>query len=505
MTSRERFRLRISLLRSSPEIWRTIDVDGALRLDELHDAIQIAMGWRDSHLHEFTETDPHPQARGLPQIGRPVRRWMPDDQLAEEQHDAEFTARFGGPLDALGRTGPAEQLIDEHEADVASVFDQSGGPIYYWYDFGDDWWHLIELIEREGVDAPGASQPKWERRVELVSGDRRGPFEDSGGVHGYDQLVERLADDRAPEHAEAAGWVAFTTWPDALPQPFDPEAFDRDGVDDELRLRFELGSDMSGLVLGRDDDPVDETAPLVELLTALAPPLRSVLRRRLRAAGALDPVVIDIDTAERMVRPFTWLLRRVGADGLTLTKAGWMPPATVREGMTALGWIDEWFGTANREDNTSPIRELRAAARTFGLVRVAKGRLLRTANGTKLADDPIALWRFIATALVERRRGEADRLAAMLVAVEVACGGDGELQPLSSAVARGLDALGWRRPDNWPLAADDARYLVRPIWYTLGQLAVFGPDHDRVFAWPLPPRPPVAEGRAFARAMLGIR
>ncbi|GAA1814411.1 plasmid pRiA4b ORF-3 family protein [Agromyces neolithicus] len=503
MTSRERFRLRITLQGSSPEIWRTLDVDGALRLDELHDAIQIAMGWRDCHLHQFTDHDPHVPERGIPRIGRPPRLWMPGDQLAEAQHDAQFTAQFGGPLDAFGRTRPEEQLIDEHEADVASAFEPNGGPLYYWYDFGDDWWHRIDLIERERVDAPGASQPPWARRTELVIGELVAPFEDSGGVHGYEELLERLADEQAPDHADAVAWVAATTWPETPPQPFDADTFDRDAVDDELRLRFELKSDMSGLLLGRDDDPVDESAAIVELLDALAPPLRGALRRRLRAAGALDQVAIDAETAARMVRPFTWLLGRVGDSGLTLTNAGWMPPATVREGMTTLGWADDWFGTANREDHTAPIRELRAAARTLGLIRLAKGRLLRTSAGAKLHDDPIALWRHVATAAVERRRGDLERLAAILAATELACGGDGELQPLSAAVARGLDALGWRRSDGWQLGAGDTIDLVRPTWYLLGQLGVLGPEQLR--AWPRPPRPAVAEGRAFARAMLGVR
>ncbi|HET8780434.1 MAG TPA: plasmid pRiA4b ORF-3 family protein, partial [Agromyces sp.] len=213
---RERFRLRLTLLRSEPEIWRMLDVDGSLRLDELHDAIQLAMGWRDAHLHEFSEVEPMSRSRALPQVGRPPRRWMPEFQLA----DAEDDLAFGGP---------PEQFIDEHEADVASVFDVLDGPLFYWYDFGDDWMHRIDLIEREGVDAPGASQPPWGRRVELIAGERRAPLEDSGGVHGYTELLERLADPSDPDRVRAAAWAATFAWPALAGDadtPFDPAAFD---------------------------------------------------------------------------------------------------------------------------------------------------------------------------------------------------------------------------------------------------------------------------------------
>ncbi len=43
---------RITLLGSAPEIWRRIQVQDCT-LDKLHEHIQTAMGWTNSHLHEF--------------------------------------------------------------------------------------------------------------------------------------------------------------------------------------------------------------------------------------------------------------------------------------------------------------------------------------------------------------------------------------------------------------------------------------------------------------------
>ncbi|GAA1061819.1 plasmid pRiA4b ORF-3 family protein [Agromyces bracchium] len=481
--------MRITLVDSEPEIWRTLDVDGALRLGDLHDAIQLAMGWRDAHLHEFSELEPHPDTRALPQVGRPPRRWMPGDQVA----DAEDGLAFGGRV---------EQLIDEHAADVASVFAPTDGPIYYWYDFGDSWWHRIDLIEREHVDAPGASSPPWARRVELVAGAGRCPFEDSGGVHGYAEKLDTLADPASPEHAEIAAWVAGVIWPEPLVLPFEADAFDRDAADRELQLRFEVASDLSGLIRADGDGLVDEASPVVELLEGLPAPFRAALRARLRAEGALAPVQVETDAATRMVRPFTWLLGRIGDSGLALTKAGWMPPTVVHEGMTELGWLDDWIGASNREDITWPIRWLREAARRFGLVRVAKGRLLRTAAGTRLQGDPVGLWRHVAVASVGRQRSDAERMAVTLLAVEIACGRAGTLSEFGDAVANGLDLLGWSQPDGRPLDAYDGIELIRDTWHMLGDLGVFGAVSRFARSGD---DAPTTEGRAFARAMLGIR
>ena len=49
-SSDEVFQLKISLLGSDPEIWRTIQISSAATLSTLHKAIQSAFDWEDSHL-----------------------------------------------------------------------------------------------------------------------------------------------------------------------------------------------------------------------------------------------------------------------------------------------------------------------------------------------------------------------------------------------------------------------------------------------------------------------
>src|SRR5690348_5714551 len=47
------FGLHIRLLYHRPKIWRRVLVPGSLRLDKLHMIFQEAMGWTNSHLHQF--------------------------------------------------------------------------------------------------------------------------------------------------------------------------------------------------------------------------------------------------------------------------------------------------------------------------------------------------------------------------------------------------------------------------------------------------------------------
>lgn len=47
------YQLKITLREVEPPVWRRIRVSGSTRLSGLHTVIQKAMGWTDSHVHEF--------------------------------------------------------------------------------------------------------------------------------------------------------------------------------------------------------------------------------------------------------------------------------------------------------------------------------------------------------------------------------------------------------------------------------------------------------------------
>ena len=58
-------------------------------------------------------------------------------------------------------------------------------PILYVYDFGDDWRHMLMY---EG----GAQLDRSAKYPRCVSGTRKCPPEDCGGVEGYAELLEAI-------------------------------------------------------------------------------------------------------------------------------------------------------------------------------------------------------------------------------------------------------------------------------------------------------------------------
>src|SRR5665213_2344892 len=55
------YQLKVTLKDINPPIWRRILVSPSTSLFQLHDILQLAMGWMDSHLHEFTKDETHYQ------------------------------------------------------------------------------------------------------------------------------------------------------------------------------------------------------------------------------------------------------------------------------------------------------------------------------------------------------------------------------------------------------------------------------------------------------------
>ena len=59
MMSHKAFELDVRLRGVEPAIWRTLEVPGSLSMEDVHFAIQVAMGWTNSHLHEFDIAGTH--------------------------------------------------------------------------------------------------------------------------------------------------------------------------------------------------------------------------------------------------------------------------------------------------------------------------------------------------------------------------------------------------------------------------------------------------------------
>ena len=166
--------LRIQLQGVEPAVWRQVLVPESITLPRLHRVIQAAMGWRNSHLHEF-------------EINR---------------------VRYGQP-DLMRDSGP-EGLIAETGIDLKQCL---GGvtSFEYLYDFGDDWRHLVQVEARVRPDQP-LLKPM------CLAGDGVCPPEDVGGVPGYQHFLSVMQDPENPEFEDFCAWIGAKN--------FDPGLFD---------------------------------------------------------------------------------------------------------------------------------------------------------------------------------------------------------------------------------------------------------------------------------------
>jgi Plasmid pRiA4b ORF-3-like protein len=401
-------RIRVSILGSEPEIWRLLEIDSSLSLAEVHDVIQIAFGWRDSHLHAFTSSD--------------GRRWA-DERWADERSIDE------------------DEDSDDRAATLAEVLDEESGPLEYEYDFGDGWIHQIELIET----VSGATSPT----AVLIRGERRGPLEDSGGIHGYAEKLQILASPDHPDHALVRDWVDGTLEPWQI--GLDPDALDVEQVNRALARRFE--GDRAGVGWG---------APLTTLVRRMYPGAQTDFGSYLEVAGLDRPVLVEVAQAEQLVGPYRWLLQRVGSAGIKLTAAGWLPPAVVTDAMRELGWESIWIGKHNREDLTAPIANLRESAMQLGLLRRYQGNLVLSRQARPLVYDPVGLFWHLARHWLGRRRSDVERDAAILLAAEIAVGVHRSLDDQDRAIAYGLGTLGWADPKRIPGALERAGMATDP-------------------------------------------
>ena len=176
--SGEIFQLQITLKDIKPPIWRRVQVPDCT-LGDLHNIIEIAMGWDGLHMHQFI-----------------------------------INGECYGPSSELGSD------VEEEDVQLSRVF--AGGKkvrMVYEYDFGDGWQHDVKLertVERE----PKVAYPR------CIDGSRACPPDDIGGPWGYAEFVDAMADPSHESHDQQKEW---------FDDEFDPEEFSLDKVNKVLR------------------------------------------------------------------------------------------------------------------------------------------------------------------------------------------------------------------------------------------------------------------------------
>lgn len=173
--------IKIALADIAPEIWRRVVVPASITLAGLHTVIQAAMGWEDSHLHMF----------------------MLDGQ------------RYGRPEEGDRESG--SDLRDAADQRLGDLI-MAGDRFLYVYDFGDDWRHEITVAAIRALE-PDEAVPA------VLAGARACPPDDSGGPHGYPEMLQALRDPDHQDHAHHRDWIGS----------FDGEAFDLGLANKRLR------------------------------------------------------------------------------------------------------------------------------------------------------------------------------------------------------------------------------------------------------------------------------
>jgi hypothetical protein len=168
--------IRVTLLDLDPAPWREFEVPLSMSLKALHDTIQAAFLWHDTHLWKF---------------------------------DVEGR-RFGPEA--------ADDIFDDHTYKAADfkltrLRELGFTDLLYVYDMGDDWRHRVQVLRTLDSDGP---LPR------LVAGKWRCPPEDVGGAPGFGMFLDALADPSHPQHQDVL---------DRHGGPFEPERIDEVGIE----------------------------------------------------------------------------------------------------------------------------------------------------------------------------------------------------------------------------------------------------------------------------------
>lgn len=183
--SQRLYQFQITLLDIEPTIWRRIQIKDCT-IDKLHEHIQTAMGWTNSHLHQF-------EIQGIVHG---------DPELVCDNPDS-----FVGD--------------NSLETRVSDIVPESGARFCfsYEYDFGDRWRHDV-LFEGCLAAEPGVRYPL------CLEGERACPPEDVGGIYGYEDFLKVIADPSHPEYKEWMTWAGGD---------FDPARFDPSAATNEMQ------------------------------------------------------------------------------------------------------------------------------------------------------------------------------------------------------------------------------------------------------------------------------
>ncbi len=397
--------VRVDLRGAKPPIWRRLQLRGDLTLNQVHDLLQAAMGWQNSHLHRF----------------------LPPKGLAPP--GAYFLSDFDLSDRATG-TPEAAVRLDQLLRQVDDSFD-------YEYDFGAGWRHLIR------VEQVAPADPQTPPAV-CLKAKGMCPPEDIGDIRTWNGLVEELQKD--PSRIPWADHPELAQYHKRLPPDLDPHVVDVEAINNDLRLVMTPREKLISTVLAPTAGVI-ATPTLAELVDLARPELLRALAARAEAAWQEphqpSPGDVQIATA-----PWHAILSQAEGRGIRLTEAGWMAPVHC-ERIIAMSEIPIPYGKGNRENSTPLLQRLRAQCTKMQLIRKNAGRLVLTQRGYGALNDAGALVAALRDLWLDSERVPSTRdqhlCALLLVAslTSVSTNPQRRFQDLPEQIASLMTLAGW--------------------------------------------------------------
>lgn len=166
------YNVRIELEGIEPAIYRQILIDPDIKLSQFHKIIQSLFDWTNSHPHQFFASNTYYVNPRIVPIDSP-------------------------------------NMINYGKLKLSDILYPRRKKIYYEYDFGDSWIHLITL--------KGVQELEEVFVVRCIGGQRNSPPEDCGGIFGFEEILTTLSRPNSDEYKELIEWLG---------EDYDPLYFD---------------------------------------------------------------------------------------------------------------------------------------------------------------------------------------------------------------------------------------------------------------------------------------
>jgi hypothetical protein len=163
------FKIQIKEI-TNPPVWRRILIPAKYSFADFHIAIQVAFGWENAHLYQFSQ-----------------KGYSSNLIIREPYEDDVFYT--------------SADIYDSEKTKLSDIFHSEKQKFTYIYDFGDNWHHNITL---EKITDEKLLFPR------ILAGKGACPPEDCGGTWSYMNLKEILNDPKNPEYEEYSEWLGLS-------------------------------------------------------------------------------------------------------------------------------------------------------------------------------------------------------------------------------------------------------------------------------------------------------